>query len=158
MADGITRSMLEHLRYNAPMRTTEVLFTDRIHVARDIDNWDGTDLVVAMLTGNHVSNGVSPYYHVAWESAPATFTALVTAAGANALAADIFLHQPDAAPVTARFFRLTPGDYRLTLRAGDRVLLDRRETVGADHRVTFTVPGAVLVRIMLTAEASESLP
>jgi hypothetical protein len=158
MADGITRSMLEHLRYNTPMRTTEVLFTDRIHVARDIDNWDGTDLVVAMLTGNHVSNGMSPYYHVAWESAPATFTALVTAAGANALAADIFLHQPDAAPVTARCFRLTPGHYRLTLRAGDRVLLDRRETVGADHRATFTVPGAALVRIMLTSEASGSLP
>jgi hypothetical protein len=151
MADGITRSMLEHLRYNTPLRTTEVLFTDRIHVAQDIDNWNGTDLVVAMLTGNHVHNAMSPYFHVAWEVAPPTFTGLVTAAGAGELAAEIFLHQSEPAPVTARLFRLVPGRYRITVKTGDRVLLDRPEVVGVDHRVTFTVPGATLVQVRITA-------
>ena len=152
LADGITRSMLEHLRYNTPLRTTEVLFTDRIHVSRNIDNWNGTDLVVAMLTGNHVHHGTSPYYHVAWESAPTTFTALVTAASAGELAADLFLHQPDPAPITARLFRLTPGRYRIIVKAGDRVLVDRPEVVGHDHRVSLTVPGAALVQLRIAAE------
>ena len=152
LAEGITRSMLEHLRYNTPLRTTEVLFTDRIHVSRDIDNWDGTDLVVAMLTGNHAPNGLSPYYHVAWESAPETFTALVTAAGPREFAADIFLHQTPPATVTARLLRLAPGPYRLTVRAGDRVLVDRRETVGPAHRATFDLPGATLVRLQIIAD------
>jgi hypothetical protein len=150
MAEGITRSMLDQLRYNTPLRTTEVLFTDRIEVARDVDNWNGTDLVVAMLTGNHVHNGISPYYHVAWEKAPTTFTALVTSASISELAADIFLHQSGPASVTARLFRLTPGRYRLVARSGDSILMDRTETVGADHRVTLDLPGATLVRLSLS--------
>jgi hypothetical protein len=153
LAEGITRTLLEHLRYNTPMRTTEVLFTDRIHVAQDVGNWDGTDLLVAMLTGNHAPNGLSPYYHVAWETAPPAFTALVTAAGPREFAADLFLHQPATAAINARLFRLSPGPYRLTVRAGDRVLVDRRETVGPDHRATFDLPGATLVRLQVSPAA-----
>jgi hypothetical protein len=152
LADGIARSLLEHLRYNLPMRTTEVLFTDRVHVAQDVDNWDGVDLLVAMLTGNHAPEGISPYYHVAWEGAPEAFTGLVTAAGRHELTAEIFLHQSAAATITARLFRLEPGRHRVTVQAGDRVLLDRRETIGADARVTFEVPGATRVRVAIAAE------
>jgi hypothetical protein len=152
LAPGIERSMLEHLRYNAPMRTTEVLFTDRIHVDRAVENWSGVDLVVAMLTGNHVSGGMSPYYHVAWERAPETFTALVGATGERELSADLFLHQSSPGQVTARLFRLKPGAYKLQLRAGDRLLLNRDETLtAADHRLTFELPGATLVQLRLSA-------
>jgi hypothetical protein len=94
---------------------------------------------------------MSPYFHVAWEVAPPTFTGLVTAAGANELAAEIFLHQQDPASITARLFRLTPGRYRIVVKSGDRILLDRPEVVGADHRVTLTLPGSTLVRLRLTA-------
>lgn len=152
MVEGITRSVLEHLRYNTPLRTTEVLFTDRIHVAQDVGNWDGIDLLVAMLTGNHAPDGISPYYHVAWEGAPGAFTGLVATAGRHELAAEVFLHQAEAATITARLFRLEPGRYRVTVRAGERLLLDRRETLGVDARVAFEVPGATLVRVAFTAE------
>ncbi len=152
LAEGIARSLLEHLRYNTPLRTTEVLFTDRVHVAQDVDNWDGIDLLVAMLTGNHAPDGISPYYHVAWEGAPGAFTGLVTAAGRHELTAEIFLHQAEAATITARLFRLEPGRYRVTVRAGDRLLFDRRESLGADARVAFEVPGATRVQVAFTAE------
>jgi hypothetical protein len=154
LADGIARTLLDHLRYNTPMRTTEVLFTDRIHVAEDVGTCDGIDLVVAMLTGNHAPGGMSPYYHVAWEQAPTTFTALVTTAGDREFAADVFLHQAAPVPVVARFFRLAPGDYRLTVSAGDRTLVDRRETIARpDHRVTVEIPGSTLVRLRLAPPA-----
>jgi hypothetical protein len=150
LAAGIEKSLLEHLRYNTPMRTTEVLFTDRIHVERAVDNWSGVDLVVAMLTGNHVPDSMSPYYHVAWERAPATFTALVDAAGEHEFTADLFLHQSQSAPITARLFRLEPGAYRLRLSQGDRVVIERDEPIVApDHRLSFELPGATLVRLHL---------
>ncbi|MDO8542215.1 MAG: hypothetical protein Q7S40_17385 [Opitutaceae bacterium] len=153
LAAGIEKSMLAHLRYNTPLRTTEVLFTDRIHVARDVDNWSGVDLVVAMLTGNHVPDGMSPYYHVAWERAPQTFTALVRAASERELSADVFLHQRQPAGITVRLFRLMPGDYQLTLSAGAHVLLKRDETIAApDHRLNFDLPGHTVVRLQLTAK------
>ena len=155
LAAGIERSMLAHLRYNTPLRTTEVLFTDRIHVARDVDNWDGTDLVVAMLTGNHVPNGMSPYYHVAWDGAPPTFTALVGAASKTGLTAEIFLHQKEVAAVSARLFRIVPGRYRLTVVAGDRTLVDRPVDIPArDHRLNVELPGNTLVRLNLARATS----
>jgi hypothetical protein len=95
---------------------------------------------------------MSPYYHVAWDGAPGAFTGLVTAAGRHELAAEIFLHQAEAAAVTARLFRIEPGRYRVTARAGERLLFDRRETLGTDARVTFEIPGATRVQVAFTAE------
>ena len=154
LAAGITAGMLDHLRYNTPMRTTEVLFTDRIHVARDVGNCDATDLVVAMLTGNHAPEAASPYYHVAWDGAPPEFTALVSAAGPREFAAEIFSHRKDNVPVAPRFFRLTPGRYRVTLRdaATGRTLFDREETITAlPHVLRLEVPGGTRVNLSVSA-------
>lgn len=152
LSEGLTRGLLDHLRTNTPMRTTEVLFTDRIHVSRDVGNCDATDLVVAMLTGNHAPESMSPYYHVAWDEAPPEFTALVGRAGPRALAADLFLHRKDNASLTARLFRLTPGRYRVTLRTGDRTLLDREENIAAmPHALRLEIPGGAPVRVELSA-------
>jgi hypothetical protein len=152
LAAGITRGMLEHLRFNTPLRTTEVLFTDRIHVARDLGNCDPTDLIVAMLTGNHAPENMSPYYHVAWDETPRSFTALVANAGSREFTAEIFLHQADAAGVSARLFRLEPGRYRLRLKSGERTLVDREEEITArPHLLRLEVPGGTAVRLELTS-------
>lgn len=152
LADGLAQSMLEHLRFNTPLRTTEVLFTDRIHVSRDIGNWDGTDLLIAMLTGHHSPDGMSPYYHVAWEQTPPGFTALVAAAGARVFSADLFVHGTENASVVARLFRLNPGRYRIVVSAGGRTLSDRTEEISTlPHRLPLTLPGRTAVRIELTA-------
>jgi hypothetical protein len=152
LAEGISRGLLDHLRDNTPMRTTEVLFTDRIHVARDIGNCDPTDLAVAMLTGNHAPESMSPYYHVAWDEAPPSFTALVAGAGAREFSAEIFLHQRESAPVAARLFRLAPGRYRVTLRGGERTLLEHEENIVATpHLLRLDLPGGQPVRLDLTA-------
>lgn len=144
--------MLEHLRFNTPLRTTEVLFTDRIHVSRDIGNWDGTDLLIAMLTGHHSPDGMSPYYHVAWEQTPPGFTALVASAGARVFAADLFVHGTENASVVARLFRLNPGRYRIVVSAGGRLVSERTEEISTlPHRLPLTLPGRTAVRIELTA-------
>ena len=66
------------------------------------------------------------------------------------LTADLFLHQSQSAPIVARLFRLKAGAYRLRLSAGDRVLVERDESVaGPDHRISFDLPGATLVRLQL---------
>jgi hypothetical protein len=154
LAAGITAGLLEHLRYNTPLRTTEVLFTDRVHVARDVGNCDATDLLVAMLTGSHAPDGVSPYWHVAWDGAPENFTALVTAAGERELSAEIFLHQEKPAAIAPRFFRLAPGRHRIALRdaASGRVLHEREETIAAaPHALRVELPGGTLVRLSVSA-------
>jgi hypothetical protein len=148
LVDGLTRTLLEPLRFNTPLRTTEVLFTDRIHVSRDEGNVDGIDLLLAMLTGQHVTEAASPYYRVIWEDAPGTFTALVSDTGPRTFVADLFLHQAGPSPLSPRLLRLPPGRYRLTLRASERTLLDREETVtGPDHRVHLELPGGTPVQL-----------
>ncbi|OAM90042.1 glycoside hydrolase family 88 protein [Termitidicoccus mucosus] len=151
LAETINTSILEVLRYNRPLRTSEVLFTDRVRVAQDDGNTTGDDTLAAMLTGCHTAQGFSPYYHVAWEHAPQSLTALVTSTGPDHVAADIFLHQTSSAEIIARCFRLPPGDYRLTLvDAAGKTLLERAEIITApDHRATLTVPGAILVSMKM---------
>ena len=150
LADGLTRTLLEPLRFNTPLRTTEVLFTDRIHVSRDEGNIDGIDLLLAMLTGQHVTEAASPYYRVIWEEAPGTFTALVRDTGPRTFTADLFIHQAGPATLAPRLLRLPPGRYQLTLRSGDRTLVTREEHVtGPDHRVRLELPGGTLVQLLV---------
>jgi hypothetical protein len=105
-----------------------------------------------MLTGNHAPENMSPYYHVAWDETPPSFTALVAAAGPREFTAEIFLHQAEAAGVSARLFRLEPGRYRLRLKSGDRTLLDREEEITASpHVLRLEVPGGTAVRLELTS-------
>lgn len=151
LATGLKTTLLDVLRYNRPMLTSEVLFTDRVYVSHDEGNIDGADLLAAMLTGCHASDGVSPYFHVAWDQVPSSFTALVSSTGADHVTAEIFLHQTETGKVTARFFRVTPGEYRLTVATNGKFLTERIERVtGPDHRATFAVPGGKLATMNLT--------
>lgn len=148
LAEGIANTMLEVLRYNRPMRTSEVLFTDRVSVSRDEGNVDGVDLLTAMLTGCHASDGVSPYFHVAWERVPATFTGLVADAGPDRFSAEIFLHQAEDGQIAVRFLRLEPGDYRLRISTPEGVTMERSERVeGPDRPILFEVPGGKVVTL-----------
>ena len=152
MAETIESSLLSVLRFNRPMRTTEVLFTDRVFVSRREGGPDGADLLAAMLTGCHTAQGMSPYYHVAWEEAPAAFTALVTSTGSDHVAADLFIHHGGESHVAASFLRLPPGDYRVSARMAGRRLIDRTERItGRGQRVRLDIPGGAVVSIRVEA-------
>ncbi len=151
LASGLESTLLTVLRYNRPLLTTEALFTDRVYVSTDSGNYLGTDLLTAMLTGCHAADGRSPWFHVAWENTPPTFTALVTDTASDRLAVDLFLHQKKSATVTVRLLRLTPGAYRVTVESNGRVLADRTETVSdAQRRLNVELPGATPVTLRLT--------
>ncbi|MBE2212897.1 MAG: hypothetical protein IAE82_03425, partial [Opitutaceae bacterium] len=155
LAATINRTLLDVVRHNRPLMTSEVLFTDRVYVSSRHGTDDGTDLLAAMLTGCHAADGVAPYFHVLWEGIPESFTALVTDTGAGRVAADVFLHQTSASAITARFLRLPPGRYRLVVASATTRLLDRIETVtGPDHRVTVEVPGASLISLTIAPLAT----
>ncbi len=153
LSKAIEESLLDVLRYNLPMRTSEVLFTDRVFVSQNIGNTNGVDLLVAMLTGNHVSSADSPYYHVAWEGASEYLSALVTAANSRSLSADLFIHRKEPTQLTVRLFRLEPGPYRLQLLDGNKVLSEQAVTIPRiDHRVTIDVPTGTLFTLRIARE------
>ncbi len=67
------------------------------------------------------------------------------------MAADVFLHPKETAGIVPRFLRLAPATYRLTVKAGSKVLVERDETVtGPDHRAKIELPGAETVSIRIT--------
>lgn len=110
LVDELTR-VLDDLRVNTPLRTTEVLHTDRVRLP-------GGAALRAMWTGNGIPEGASPYEAVSWEATDATFTALVTEAGPDRLGVTVFSHAADERPVTLRLWQLAPGRYRLTQHVG----------------------------------------
>jgi hypothetical protein len=148
LARAIEETTLDVLRFNRPLRTSEVLFTDRIHVSEERGNVSGLDLLKAMLTGCHSAEGMSPYHHAAWEEAPAGFTALVTETGGACFAADLFVHGASDGEGTVRLLRLPAGEYRLRVSANDGVLGERVIRIGKpDHRERFPLPAGKLVRL-----------
>ncbi len=155
LAEGIERSLLDELRHNTEMRTTEVLFTDRVYVSRAVGNWEGRDLLAGMITGNHSPGALSPYFHVSWDDAPEGFTALVTDAGSDRFHAELFLHGT-AAVINPRLFRLSPGDYVVSLTAGGVPSGSRRETITSPgQRVRLDVPRGTLVKVAITREEAK---
>lgn len=151
LAPAIESTLLAVVRFNRPLLTTEALFTDRVYVSSDNGPYLGADLLCAMLTGCHASDGPSPWFHVAWTDTPPTFTALVSDTAADRLAVDLFLHQTAPATIGVRLLRLPPGAYRLTVESGGRVLSARTVTLTAARQpVALELPGAALVTLRLT--------
>lgn len=152
LAEGIERSLLDELRHNTEMRTTEVLFTDRVYVSRPVGNWEGRDLLAGMITGNHSPGALSPYFQVSWDDAPEGFTALVTDAGSDRFHAELFLHG-NAAVINPRLFRLSPGNYAVSLSADGVPIGGQMETIAnRGQRVRLDVPRGTLVKVAITRE------
>lgn len=136
--------ILDHVRYNTPLLTTEALHTDRVYVTDDHEV--GADELKAMLTGDSAGESASPYFAVTWEQTGDGFTALVADAGPRHLAVHTFNHgvQPD--PAVMRLWQLAPGRYRLIVGSeparnlvvterGQRVALTLPARAGLDVRI-----------------------
>lgn len=109
LVTGLT-DVLEHLRYNTPLMTTEALHTDRVYVS-------GSELIKAMLTGDLAIDNTSPYYAVTWEQTDPHFTALVREAQTDHLVLDIYSHATEQRTVAMRLWQLAPGAYLLRQKA-----------------------------------------
>lgn len=140
--EGLER-LLENVRYNTPMQTTEAIHTDRVYAR-------GAEHLKAMLTGDGIWANLSPYYAVTWEDTNEDFTALVSETGDTRLQAQLYSHSPEASRVVMRTWHLAPGEYRLTLKpAGAR---PRHETIKIEsqgQRTPIALPGRRLLKIGL---------
>ncbi|MCG8528920.1 MAG: hypothetical protein MI748_21260 [Opitutales bacterium] len=153
LANGIEEVILSKLDYNLPMRTTEVLFTDRVHVTQRGDYKDSAELLASMLTGSTVNNGTSPYMSHIWLEAPEGFTSLIDDFEPQKRSAWIFLHQDEAAEVKARVFQLPQGRYDINVWAGGEKQFYSIVESGGGAFVDFKckIPGGVLTRLEVLA-------
>ena len=93
-------------KYNFPLLTTEVKFTDRVRVR-------GADELLSMYTGGYGSGAEYPYYAVTWSRTTRNFAALVTTASPRFLKVLVYNFEPLDREVTMRLWRLAPGTYRV---------------------------------------------
>lgn len=101
--------LLATLRHNVPLRTSEVLHTDRVYIP-------GGDHLQAMIAGGGM--GWSPYIAVSWSGTDSLFTALVAETGPDRLRVEIYSHGRDSSSVGMHVHGLAPGNYRLNRQVG----------------------------------------
>ncbi|WP_323845718.1 hypothetical protein [Microbulbifer magnicolonia] len=110
LADAAT-PILDSIRYNFPMRTSEALFTDRVYISEE----DAVPANLGMLTGGVRTS--APYAAVTWQDAPDGFAALVRDSSRDRLTVELFINsEAEHAPVNLRLWQLAAGDYHLSLK------------------------------------------
>ncbi len=117
--------LLENLRYNFPLLTSEVMHTDRVYA-------HGDEHLKAMISGDGIHESATPYVAVSWEKASADFTTLVSGSSPEHLEVQLFSHAQIPQKVTMRLWQLEPGAYELTSQISgektSRRLLNIRKT------------------------------
>jgi hypothetical protein len=142
LVEGLNR-LLDSVRYNTPLKTTEAIHTDRVYAP-------GSDHLKAMLTGDGVQEGLSPYFSVSWEQTDENFTALVSKTGEDLLEVELYSHSTDQCQIVMRIWQLTPGAYRLELEPHELETRERAITVkGRGQRIWITLPSQRLLRVRL---------
>jgi len=104
-----------------------------------------TSLLYSMLTGDPGDAGYFPLNAVRWLTPPREIAALVTESAKSRFAAELFSFAPEERPMAAEFYLLDPGDYQLTITAGQGEESQRVETLDfvvktRRTRVNFELP------------------
>ncbi len=133
--------LLEDIRYNKPLRTELVLFTDRVRTF-------GARHLKAMITGDGNTEGSSPYYYVSWENTDNDFTALVKETGNKNVGIDVYSHSLEDYNVTLRLWQLQKGRYNFQITDNGSVI-DTKEFdfTQPGTRVKFNLPAGKLISI-----------
>jgi hypothetical protein len=106
--------MLDHLKVNFPLLTSEALFTDRVYLTAD-NTYDPADYARALLTGDEIQISASPYPSVSWEKCPDDLTVLVAENSPKSLIINLFLHSDKEQSATLRLWQLEKGMYKYTI-------------------------------------------
>ena len=142
LVEGLDR-LINGVRYNTPLKTTEAIHTDRVYAP-------GSDHLRAMLTGDGVPEGLSPYLSVSWEKTNGNFTALVGETGEDLLEVQLYSHSPAESQIVMRLWQLTPGEYRLQLDSDESDSRERAVTVqDRGERIQITLQGQSLLKVSL---------
>jgi len=152
------RQNAEALRINFEGYTSEVRYTDRVLrfpglftgsevLARPVEtiHTPNPSLLYSMATGDPGDAGYFPLNAVRWLTPPRDIAALVTKSANTEFGAELFCFDAEPRSMSAEFYLLEPGKYKLTVttRDGDREKLSQtREFVvqGRRTRVNFDLP------------------
>ncbi len=139
-------NFLENVRYNSPLRTTEVLHTDRVY-------YPGSETIKAMLSGDGTFEGTSPYEYVSWENTDDYLTALVKDAGPEKLTVQLFSYSPDKLEITMWVWRLKKGKYNIEMKyENEKTKTIKTEVHKPGERIKLEIPSKELVTIDLKPE------
>lgn len=105
LQEGLNR-LLDDIRFNTPLRTNEVIHTDRVRTS-DIITLKG------MLTGNDSYELESPFLWITYENTDVKLTPLVTFASPKKISLSMFYHSSDEIQPTLRLWNLEKGQYLL---------------------------------------------
>lgn len=148
----ITGGILNKVRYNWPLVTSEPFVTDRVYITPRIRRGTSRGELQAMFTGDANGEGASPYLAASWENTSDGFAALITDTGTQQLGVDVFLFDDAETTVTLRLWQLASGTYalRLTDRAGSVVYESNVSVEQRGQRVALPLPARRLVHLHLT--------
>lgn len=133
LVEGLDR-LLENVRYNTPLKTSEPIHTDRVYAP-------GYEQLKAMLTGDGIWANLSPYFAVSWEKTDEDFTALVSETGRDRLGVRLYSFAPEERQIAMRIWQLAPGKYRLIVNSGEGEPQEKLITVAErGQRIPITLP------------------
>jgi hypothetical protein len=141
LLDGL-ESLLNSVRFNFPLLTSEVLHTDRVYV-HDAHH------LKAMVTGDCVRSNTSPYYVVTWEKTDENFTALVVDAKSDFFSAKIFSFSPQEYEINMRLWQLEPGKYQLSCKTGRRTDQKYFTMKKRGQRIPISLSGKSLLKVII---------
>ena len=145
LAAGLDR-VLDTVRYNTPLMTSEAIHTDRVYVR-------GWEHLKAMLTGDGMPDNSSPYFAASWEKTDDGFTALISEAASDRLEVELFSHSPLERSIIMRLWQLTPGTYQLRCEPVGRTAEQRTiSVVERGQRIALQLPSRRLLRISIRRE------
>ncbi len=142
LEDGLLE-LLETLRYNAPLRTSLVMHTDRVRIP-------GTEHLKAMISGDATPEGNSPYFAVSWRETNEHLAILAKTSTESLLTVDAFNFNDGDTKVIMRPWRLARGRYTLELRSQGRIVKTTVSVTTPGEHVPLTLPPGVLTEIVMT--------
>jgi len=135
------------MRYNLPMLTSEVKYTDRIFVG-------GHDVLFSMYTGTPGSAVYCPAYAVTWQDPGRHFAALVRKAERGHLEVQAYNFEDQPNEVGMLVWRMPRGRYRLACGPRTREVRVRER----GDRIDLLLPSRQLVDIELRLVAEDRVP
>ncbi len=169
---SLTKALLESaeaMRVNFEGFTSEVRFTDRVFAFPRMFGEDmmfaerkpennrnpSPPLIYATATGDRGDFGIFPLNAVRWLTPPREIAALVTRSGRDGLTAELFHFGSEKRAMSAEFYLLQPGRYRMEIRLADgqAVAAPATEftTTGPRTKVSFELPACKLCVVRIAA-------
>jgi len=158
LEEGLTENA-EAFRKNFPAFTSEVCYTDRVlsfdsnyqkYYASEPLPRSRPGLLYSAVTGDPGGAGYFPMNAVRWLTEPREIAALVTEAGEERFAAELYHFGEEPREMGARFYLLSPGTYEATLeRAADGSTVEQRSMTveGLSSQTAFELPARELCRL-----------